>query len=69
LRKPNIGYSRAVRWLIAGITLIGLIQAVVWIGQPSAAPGRRLLAVFAAPLALVLFAVALASARVPDLLF
>jgi hypothetical protein len=58
-----------VRWLIAGITLIGLIQAVVWIGQPSAAPGRRLLSVFAAPLALVLLAVALASARVPDLLF
>jgi hypothetical protein len=58
-----------VRWLIAGISLVGLIQAIVWIGQPSAAPGRRLLSVFAAPLALVLFAVALAAARVPALLF
>lgn len=59
----------SVRWLIAGIALVGLIQAVVWIGQSSAPPGRRLLAVFAAPLALVLFAVALAAARVPALLF
>jgi hypothetical protein len=58
-----------VRALIAGIALIGLVQAVVWIGQPSAAPGRRLLAVFAAPLALVLFVVALAATRVPALLF
>jgi hypothetical protein len=58
-----------VRWLIAGISLVGLIQAIVWIGQPSAPPGRRLLSVFAAPLALVLFAVALAAARVPALLF
>jgi hypothetical protein len=58
-----------VRALIASIALIGLVQAVVWIGQPSAAPGRRLLAVFAAPLALVLFAVALAATHVPALLF
>lgn len=58
-----------MRWLLAAIALVGLVQAVVWIGQPTAAPGRRVLAVFAAPLALVLFAVALAAARVPALLF
>jgi hypothetical protein len=56
-----------VRLLLAVIALVGLVQAVVWIGQPSAAPSRRLLAVFAAPIALVLFAVALAATRVPDL--
>jgi hypothetical protein len=59
--------SPPVRWLLAVIALVGLVQAVVWIGQPTAAPGRRLLGVFAAPIALVLFAVALAGTRVPDL--
>lgn len=58
-----------VRWLIAGVALVGLVQAVVWVGQASAPPGRRVLAVFAAPLALLLLALALAAARVPELLF
>jgi hypothetical protein len=58
-----------MRWLLAGVALVGLVQAVVWIGQPSAPAGRRLLGVFAAPLALVLLVVALAATRVPGLLF
>jgi hypothetical protein len=58
-----------VRWLLAGVALVGLVQAVVWIGQSSAPAGRRLLGVFAAPLALALLLVALASMRVPGLLF
>lgn len=53
---------------IAVVALVGLVQAVVWIGQPGAPAGRRVLAVFAAPLALVILAVALASTRVPALL-
>jgi hypothetical protein len=58
-----------LNWLFALIGLIGTVQAIVWIGQPSAPAGRRLLGVFAAPLALVLLVVALASTRVPGLLF
>jgi hypothetical protein len=61
-------YPRAVHWLLALIGLIGTVQAVVWIGQPSAPAGRRLLGVFAAPLALALLVVALAATRVPGLL-
>jgi hypothetical protein len=57
-----------VTWLLALVGLIGAVQAVVWIGQPSAPAGRRLLGVFAAPLALVLLVLALASTRVPGLL-
>lgn len=56
-------------WLLAGVAFVGLVQAVVWIGQPSAPAGRRLLGVFAAPIALVLMLVALAATRVPGLLF
>lgn len=56
-------------WLLAFVGLIGLIQAVVWIGQPSAPAGRRVLGVFAAPLALLLMVVALAATRVPGLGF
>lgn len=58
-----------MRWLIAGVALVGLTQAVVWIGQPSAPAGRRVLGVFAAPLALVLLVLALAATRAPALLF
>lgn len=58
-----------MRWLLAGVALVGLVQAVVWIGQPGAPAGRRLLGVFAAPLALVLLLVALTATRVPGLLF
>ncbi|KIG12134.1 hypothetical protein DB30_01868 [Enhygromyxa salina] len=58
-----------MHWLLAGLALVGLVQAVVWIGQPRAPAGRRLLGVFAAPLALVLLVVALAATRVPALLF
>ncbi|PRQ06748.1 hypothetical protein [Enhygromyxa salina] len=58
-----------MRWLLAGLALVGLVQAVVWIGQPSAPAGRRLLGVFAAPVALVLLVVALVATRVPELLF
>ena len=58
-----------MNWLLAVVALVGLVQAVVWIGQPSAPAGRRLLAVFAAPAALVLLAVALAATRVGALLF
>lgn len=50
--------------LLAVVGLIGLVQSVVWIGQPSAPAGRRLLGVFAAPLALVVLVVALAVLRV-----
>jgi hypothetical protein len=57
-----------VTWLLALIGLIGTVQAVVWIGQPSAPAGRRLLGVFAAPLALALLVLALAVTRVPALL-
>ncbi len=55
--------------LLALVALVGAVQAVVWIGQPRADAGRRLLGVFAAPLAVVLLAVALAATRVPGLLF
>lgn len=58
-----------VNWLLALAGLIGTVQAVAWIGQPSAPAGRRLLGVFAAPLALTLLVVALAATRVPGLLF
>lgn len=58
-----------MNWLLALIGLIGTVQAVVWIGQPSAPAGLRLLGVFAAPLALLLLAIALAATRVPGLLF
>ncbi|MFO7564058.1 MAG: hypothetical protein R6X02_15535 [Enhygromyxa sp.] len=58
-----------MNWLFALIGLIGTVQAVVWIGQPSAPASRRLLGVFAAPLALALLAIALAGTRVPGLLF
>ncbi|PRP91652.1 hypothetical protein ENSA5_53610 [Enhygromyxa salina] len=58
-----------MRWLIAGVALVGLVQAVVWIGQPSAPATRRLLGVFVAPAALMLLAIALAAVRVPALLF
>jgi hypothetical protein len=56
-------------WLLAGVALVGLVQAVVWIGQPSAPAGRRLLGVFAAPVALLLLLVTLAATRIPGLLF
>ena len=58
-----------MNWLLALVGLIGTVQAVVWIGQPSAPAGRRLLGVFAAPLALALLVIALAGVRVPGLLF
>ncbi|HVI03530.1 MAG TPA: hypothetical protein VM869_32775 [Enhygromyxa sp.] len=58
-----------MNWLLALVGLIGTVQAVVWIGQPSAPAGRRLLGVFAAPLALALLVIALAAVRVPGLLF
>ena len=58
-----------MRWLLALLGLVGLVQAVVWVGSPTAAPGRRVLGVFAAPLALLLMSVALAATRVADLLF
>ncbi len=58
-----------MNWLLALVGLVGFVQAVVWIGQPSAPAGRRLLGVFAAPLALVLMVVAFAATRVPGLLF
>lgn len=58
-----------MNWLLALVGLIGTVQAVVWIGQPSAPAGRRLLGVFAAPLALGLLVIALAAVRVPGLLF
>lgn len=56
-------------WLLALVGLVGTVQAVVWIGQPSAPAGRRLLGVFAAPLALALLVIALAATRVPALLW
>jgi hypothetical protein len=62
-------YDGRVRWLIALVCLVGLIQAVVWIGQPTAPASQRVLGVFAAPLAVVIFALALAATRVPALLF
>jgi hypothetical protein len=58
-----------VLWLLAGVAFVGLVQAVVWIGQPSAPAGRRLLGVFAAPLALASLLVAVAAMRVPALWF
>lgn len=58
-----------MQWLLALVGLVGTVQAVVWIGQPSAPAGRRLIGVFAAPLALALMVVALAATRVPGLLF
>jgi hypothetical protein len=57
-----------VNWLLALLGSIGVVQAVVWIGQPSAPASRRLLGVFAAPLALALLVIALAATRVPGLL-
>lgn len=57
-----------MNWLLAFVGLVGTVQAVVWIGQPSTPASRRLLGVFAAPLALALFVVALAATRVPGLL-
>jgi len=54
-------YARAVNWLLALVGLIGTVQAVVWIGRPTVPAGRRLIGVFAAPLALVLLALALAA--------
>lgn len=57
-----------MRWVIALMCLVGLVQAVVWIGQPSAPAGRRVLGVLAAPLALVIFALALAATRVSALM-
>jgi hypothetical protein len=48
-----------VHWLLALVGLIGLVQAVVWIGRPGAPAGRRVLGVFMAPLALWLMALAL----------
>lgn len=56
-----------LKWLLALVGLVGLVQAVVWIGQPSAPAGRRLLGVFAAPIALLLLVFALAAIRVPAL--
>jgi hypothetical protein len=58
-----------MRVLIAIVALVGLVQAVVWIGQASAPPGRRVLGVFAAPVAVVLFALALVATKLPGLLF
>lgn len=54
-------------WLCALVGLVAAVQAVVWIGQPSAPPGRRLIGVFAAPLAILMLAIALAVVRVPGL--
>ena len=58
-----------MNWLLALVGLIGTVQAVVWIGQPSAPAELRLVGVFAAPLALVLLVIALAATRLPGLLF
>jgi hypothetical protein len=58
-----------VNWLFALVGLVLLVQAVVWIGRPTTPAGRRLLGVFAAPLALLLMVIALAATRVPGLLF
>lgn len=57
-----------MHWLLALIGLVGTVQAVVWIGRPSTPAGRRLIGVFAAPIALTLMVVALAATRVPGLL-
>ena len=54
-------------WLLALVGLVGTVQAVVWIGQQSAPAGRRLLGVFAAPLALGLLILGLAATRMPAL--
>ena len=54
-------------WLVALIALVGLVQTVVWIGQPSAPAGRRMVGVFVAPLCVVLLALAVAAARLPAL--
>jgi hypothetical protein len=58
-----------LKWVLVLVALVGLIQAVVWIGQPRAPAGRRLLGVFTAPLALLLLLVALTAVRVPGLWF
>jgi hypothetical protein len=56
-------------WLCALVGLVAGVQAMVWIGQPSAPVGRRLIGVFTAPVAILLLAVALAATRVPSLMF
>ena len=63
------GYGRRVRAFLAVVALIGLVQAAVWIGQPEGPAGRRVLGVFAAPVALLLLGLALAATRMPALLF
>ncbi|NVB39682.1 hypothetical protein G6O69_17700 [Pseudenhygromyxa sp. WMMC2535] len=55
-------------WAIAILALIGLVQSAVWIGQASAPVGRRLLAVFLAPLAALTLVAALTAIRVDALL-
>ncbi len=47
------------------LALVGLVQSLAWIGGARASGGRRLLGVFLAPLALVVFVLALVSLRVP----
>ena len=58
-----------MRLVVALIALVGLVQAVVWIGGPERSEARRKLGVFAAPVALLLLCLALAATRAPKLLF
>ena len=55
--------------LVAAVALVGLVQAVVWLGQAKAPGSRRELGAFAAPIAFVLVCLALISMRMPALLW
>jgi hypothetical protein len=63
------GGSGLLNWLLALIGLIGVVQTIVWIGRSSTPAGRRVLGVFAAPIAVIVLLLGLAGVRVPGLMF